>query len=295
MPKYDSLEKVSGKAQYLIDLKLPGMLYGKILRSKHAHAKIISVDTRRAEELEGVVGVITAKDVPKIKFGFLKDNVALKGERVLSYRDEVAAVAAVDEETARKAVELIEVEYERLDAVFDPLEAMKEEPADSRRDARQCRKDPFSFRAGRPEAIFQRGDVVVVENTFKLQFHTHTALGTMGALASYDSNGTLTVWANTQAPFMYQREMAEAVGIPGDKVRVIQPYIGGSFGRGMDLYPIDVITAFLAIKTGRPIKIQCTREEDTQFLAHEAASHNQAENRRIQRRQASRKTGRGLP
>src|SRR5208282_5967651 len=77
VPKYDSLEKVSGKAQYLIDLKFPGMLYGKILRSKYAHAKIISVDTRRAEELEGVVAVITARDVPKIKFGFLKDNVAL--------------------------------------------------------------------------------------------------------------------------------------------------------------------------------------------------------------------------
>ena len=126
MPKYDSLEKVSGKAEYLVDLKLPSMLYGKILRSKYPHARINSIDTRRAEELEGVVVVITAKDIPRTKFGFLKDNVALKGEKVLSYRDEIAAVAAVDEETAKKAIELIEVEYERLDAVFDPLEAMKE-------------------------------------------------------------------------------------------------------------------------------------------------------------------------
>ena len=159
--------------------------------------------------------------------------------------------------------------------MFDPLEAMKEgAPQIHEETPGNVAKIPFSFRAGRPEAIFQRRDVVVVEDTFSLQFHTHTALGTMGALASYDANGTLTVWANTQAPFMYQREMADAVGIPGDKVRVIQPYIGGSFGRGMDLYPIDVITAFLAMKTGRPVKIQYTREEESQFLAHEAASHN---------------------
>ena len=94
---------------------------------------------------------------------------------------------------------------------------------------------------------------------------THTALGTMGALASYDSNGSLTMWANTQAPFMYQRDIADALGIPGEKVRVIQPFIGGAFGRGMDLYPVDVIAALLSMKTGRPVKIQYSREEDLSF------------------------------
>ena len=103
---------------------------------------------------------------------------------------------------------------------------------------------------------------------------THTALGTMGALASCDANGNLTVWANTQAPFMYQRELAEALGIPGEKVRVIQPFIGGAFGRGMDLYPVDVITALLSMKTGKPVKIQFSREEDLQLLSDETARPN---------------------
>jgi len=266
VPKYDSLEKVSGKAQYLIDLKLPGMLYGKILRSKHAHARIVSINTRRAEELEGVVAVITARDCPQNKFGFLKDNMPLKRDKVLSFRDEVAAVAAVDEETASRAIELIDVEYERLDAVFNPIDAMKEgAPQIHEETPGNVARIPFSFRAGKPEAVFQRSEVVVQEDTFALQFHTHTALGTMGALASYDSSGSLTVWANTQAPFMYQREIAEALGIPGERVRVIQPYIGGTFGRGMDLYPVDVITAILSMKTGRPVKIQYSREEDLSF------------------------------
>jgi len=266
VPKYDSLEKVTGRAQYMIDLKLPGMLYGKILRSRYAHARILKIDTSSAEELEGVVAVITAKDTPKIRFGFMKDNLPLKEGRVLSYRDEIAAVAAVDEETARKAIELIDVEYERLPAVFDPLEAMKDgAPQLHEESPGNVAKIPFSFRAGDAERVFARTDAVVVENTFKLQFHTHTALGTMGALASYDAKGILTVWANTQAPFMYQREIAEALGIPGERVRVIQPYIGGSFGRGMDLYPLDVITALLSMKTGRPVKILLSREEDLSF------------------------------
>jgi CO/xanthine dehydrogenase Mo-binding subunit len=264
--KYDSLEKVTGRAQYLIDLKLPGMLYGKILRSRYAHARILKIDTSKAEKIPGVIAVITAKDTPKIKFGFLKDNLPLKDVKVLSYRDEVAAVAAVDLETASRAIEAIEVEYDRLPTVFDPLEAMKDgAPLLHEENGGNIAKIPFSFRAGDVEAIFQREDAVVDESQFKLQFMTHVALGTMGALASYDSSGRLTVYANTQAPFMYQREIAEALGISGDKVRVIQPFIGGAFGRGMDLYPVDVIAALLSMKTRRPVKILFSREEDLSY------------------------------
>ena len=240
--KYDSLEKVTGRAQFLLDLKVPGMLHGKILRSRYAHARILSIDTSKAEKLEGVFAVITAKDTPKIKFGFMKDNLPLKDTFVLSYRDEIAAVAAADEATATRALELIEVEYERLPAFFDPFEAMKPGTRQLHEDAeKNIAKIPFSFRAGDPDAVFRRKDSIVVENSFRVHFMTHTALGTMGALASYDSNGSLTMWANTQAPFMYQKDIADALGIPGEKVRVIQPFIGGAFGRGMDLYPVDVI------------------------------------------------------
>jgi CO/xanthine dehydrogenase Mo-binding subunit len=126
-------------------------------------------------------------------------------------------------------------------------------------------KIPFRFRAGDPESVFKRKDTITVENTFKVHFMTHTALGTMGALASFGSDGKLTVWANTQAPFMYQRELADALGISGENVQVIQPFIGGAFGRGMDLYPVDIIAALLSMKTGRPVKILFSREEDLSF------------------------------
>ncbi len=264
--KYDSLEKVTGKAQFLLDIKLPGMLYGKILRSRYPHAKILRVDASKAEALQGVYAVITAKDTPKIRFGFMKDNLPLKDGVVLSCRDEIAAVAAVDEATASRAVELIEVEYERLSAYFDPLEAMAPDSLQLHEAAENnVAKIPFSFKAGDPEAVFKRKDAVIAENSFKVHFMTHTALGTMGALASCDLEGNVTMWTNTQAPFMYQRELADALGIPGERVRVIQPYIGGAFGRGMDLYPVDVITALLSMKTGRPVKIQFSREEDLSF------------------------------
>lgn len=264
--KYDALEKVTGRAEYLIDLKLPGMLYGKILRSRYAHARILKIDTSRAEKFPGVVAVITAKDTPKIKFGFMKDNLPLKEGKVLSYRDEVAAVAAVDEETAIRALEEIEVEYERLPAVFDPLEAIKEKaPKLHEENGGNVAKIPFSFRAGDVKTVFERNDVLIDESEFILQFMTHVALGTMGAVASCDANGRLTVYANTQAPFMYQREIAEALGIPGETVRVIQPFIGGAFGRGMDLYPVDLIAAMLSMKTKRPVKILFSREEDLSY------------------------------
>ncbi len=266
VPKYDSFEKVTGRAQFLIDLKLPGMLHGKILRSRYAHAKILNIDTSRAEAIPGVVAVLTAKDTPRIKFGFMKDNLPLKEGKVLSYRDEVAAVAAIDEETAIKALDAIEVEYERLPAVFDPLEAMKENaPKLHEENGGNLAKIPFSFRAGDVESVFERKDVIVDDGEFRLHFMTHVALGTMGALASCDSSGRLTIYANTQAPFMYQREIAEALGISGDRVRVIQPFIGGAFGRGMDLYPVDVIAAMLSMKTKRPVKILFSREEDLSY------------------------------
>src|SRR5487761_476351 len=126
VPKYDALEKVNGRAQYLIDLKLSGMLHGKILRSKYAHARILNIDISKAEALDGVVAVITAKDTPKIKFGFMKDNLPLKEKTTLSHRDEIAAVAAIDEQIAGRAIELIEVEYETLPPIHGAIEAIKE-------------------------------------------------------------------------------------------------------------------------------------------------------------------------
>jgi xanthine dehydrogenase molybdenum-binding subunit len=263
VPKYDATQKVTGHADYMLDLKLPGMLHGKILRSRYPHARITKIDTSKAKSLSGVVAVITSADTPRIRFGFMKDNIPLKDGKVLSYRDEVAAVAAVDEETAARAIELIDVEYEELPPIFDPLEAMKDgAPRLHDECERNIVKLPFRFMHGGTEGMFSGKEVVSVEDTFRLHFITHAALGTMGVVASSGPDGRLTMWSNTQAPFMYQRELAGALGIPAEKVRVIQPYIGGSFGRGMDVYPVDCIAALLSTKTGSPVKIVFSREED---------------------------------
>src|SRR5207245_7952790 len=139
-------------AQFLSDLKLPGMLYGKILRSKYSHARIKKINPRQAQELEGVAAIITANDTPKIKFGFLKDNLPLKDQKVLSPRDEIAAVAAIDEETAIRAVDLIEVEYEQLPAVFDPIESLKKDaPILHDENPNNLANIPFHFKSGDPD------------------------------------------------------------------------------------------------------------------------------------------------
>ena len=126
VPKVDAFDKVTGSVIFGHDMKLPGMLHGKILRSRHAHARIVGIDTRKARSLPGVKAVITAADVKCGNLGFLGDHPVLKGGKVRSYRDEVAAVAAVSEEAAEEACRLIKVKYEPLPAVFDAFEAMKD-------------------------------------------------------------------------------------------------------------------------------------------------------------------------
>lgn len=262
IPKIDATDKVTGSAQFLIDIELPNMLYGKILRSAYPHARIVRINTEKAEKVLGVIAVITAQDTPLIKFGFMKDQLPLKHGKVKSVRDEVAAVAATDDEIASRALELVEVDYEELQPVFDPYDAMKTDAPIIHEDTNTNVVNlPFRFKHGDVETAF-KDCYRVVENTFKVNFVTTAALGTMGCIARFDQTGDLTVWTNTQAPFEYQKDLAEAVGIPGSRVRVIQPKIGGSFGRGMDVYPVDIITVLLAKKTGRPVKIIFNREEE---------------------------------
>ncbi|MCJ7798017.1 MAG: hypothetical protein MUQ56_14860, partial [Thermoleophilia bacterium] len=126
IPKADAGEKVIGRSEFIHDFTLPGMLFGKILYSTRPHAKILSIDTTEAEKFPGVKAVLTAHNSPEIRFGLLKDNMALKKDRVRSYRDEVAAVAATTPEIAEQALKLIRVEYEDLPTVFDPEEALAE-------------------------------------------------------------------------------------------------------------------------------------------------------------------------
>ena len=261
-PKKDGAEKVTGRTRYLHDLALPRLAHGKIVRARHPHARLVRVDTRRAAALPGVLAVLTAEDVQQDRFGFARDQTALKAGKVRCIRDEIAAVAAETPALAEEAAALIEVEYEELPAVFDPTEALRpdaprvhDERADNHTDLR------YQFSHGDVDRAFAEA-AVVVEGTYRLNFVTTCCLETMVALAEWDAQGHLTMWSTTQVPFLYQRGLAQALGITGDRVRVIQPPVGGNFGRGLDLYPIDVIAALLARRVGRPVKVEFERLEE---------------------------------
>jgi 4-hydroxybenzoyl-CoA reductase alpha subunit len=266
VPKLDAIDKVTGRAIYGHDMKLPRMLYGKILRSERAHARILNIDTSRAEKLPGVKAVITGNDIPDIRVGFAKDNPILKTGKVRSFRDEIAAVAAVDEDTAQEALELIRVEYEDLPAVFDPEEAMKPgAPLIHEKAERNILSIMTqSYFHGDVEKGFAESDVVI-EDRFTLTWVAHCCMGTSFCLASFDNSGNLTVWSSTQMPFMSQRELSTALKIPPDKIRVIKTTIGGGFGSKLDTYPYEPICVLLAQMTGRPVRVTFTREEE--FIA----------------------------
>ncbi|MCL5935397.1 MAG: xanthine dehydrogenase family protein molybdopterin-binding subunit [Firmicutes bacterium] len=262
--KPDAWDKVTGRTQYLDDLVFPRMLVGKVLRSRLPHARIRHIDTGRALSLPGVKAIITAQDMPPHKIGFGYDHPPLKGDKVRCIGDEVAAVAAVDEDTALEALELIRVDYEELPALFDPLEAMQPGAALVHEDRESNISLTYNFAHGGPEEALEKA-YAVVEERFVLPFITSCCLDTHGCLAFYDNAGKLTLWTPTQAPSIYHREMAEALGIPGAKIRVIKPAIGGAFGSKLDMYPFEVACAVLAEKTGQPVKIIFSREEE--FIA----------------------------
>ena len=265
VPKRDGADKVTGRTRYLHDLELPRLAHGKILRALHPHARIVRLDTRRAAALPGVLAVITGTDVEQHPFGFAKDQLALKTGKVRCVRDEVAAVAAESPALAEEALTLIEVEYAELPSVFDPLRAVRpgaplvhEERATNHTDLR------YQFTHGDVERAFATA-AAVVDGEYRLNFVTPACLGTMVAIADWDAEGRLTMSSTTQVPFLYQRDLAQALGITGDRVRVLQPPVGGNFGRGLDLYPIDVIAALLARRARRPVKIEFERLEE--FIA----------------------------
>ncbi len=277
VPKKDAPLKATGAAVYIQDMKVPGMLYGKILYSKYPHAKILKIDTGKAETLPGVKVVLTGADVPNnFKFGFLKDNPPLKTGKVLSTRDEMAAVAAISPEIAEEALDLIEVEYEELPGIFDPLEAMKEgAPLVHEEFKSNVLKMPWKFVAGDVEAA-KKESAFIAEDTFSTQWVTHCCLGTSGCIASFDVNNNLTMYSNTQIPSLAQNDFLEALkafGLKNKRVRVIQCVIGGGFGSKLDTYAYEYIAILLALKTRKPVKIVFSREEEF-FATSPAAVHD---------------------
>ena len=264
-------DKAAGRAIYIHDFSRPGMLHGKIKFSEHAHARILNVDTSRAERLPGVKAVITAYNTPEVRIGFMRDNTALKKGKVRQFRDEIAAVAAIDPEIAAEAVELIDVEYEPLPGVFSPADAMRDgaplvHDIDPRGKPRTDNRLPLRFHHESGDWKAARdASAHVVEGEFSTQLIQQSCMGTAGCVAEFDMNQNLTMWAKTQIPFLAQRDfnqMLGEIGLKGRNSRVVVPAIGGSFGSGLDTHAYEYISILLALRTGRPVKIVYTRDEE---------------------------------
>ncbi|MDE0030463.1 MAG: xanthine dehydrogenase family protein molybdopterin-binding subunit [Deltaproteobacteria bacterium] len=264
-PALEGAAKVTAEALYLEDLHEPGMLHGKILRSPLPHARIRGIDTSRAERLPGVIAVITADDMPDIKFSFVPefaDKVPLcaPGRTVRYAGDEVAAVAALDERTAEEAARLIEVDYEPLEPVLD-LEAALSPDSPEVHDGGNLAYEVHKAE-GDIDAAFAGCDLVV-EEEFETARQSHAVMETRGCIAWYGATGQLTVWHQTQAPHTLRAEIARTLGIPQRQVRVIQPETGGGFGARLVMNVMVPIAATLSRKSGgRPVRIVNTRDEE---------------------------------
>ncbi len=273
LPRLDSIGKVTGDTKYTDDMLLPGMLYGKILRSPYSHARIIKIDTAKAERLPGVRAVITGKDISDIPHGllrikgappFFRDKYAIAKEKVRYIGDEVAAVAAIDEDIAMDALDLIEVEYEVLPAVFDPIEALKPgapKVHDKYAETEGNLSTSTNFSFGDIEKGFAESDLVL-EDHFEMQFVCHTPLEPHSVIADFSHSGDVTLWLSTQVPFLDQVVVAETLEVPVSRVRVIKPPVGGGFGGKADTHSLFPIAALLSKKSGKPVKIIHTREEE---------------------------------
>ena len=266
--KVDGLAKATGQAIYADDIALPGMLHAKTLRSPHAHALIKSIDTTRAAALPGVHAVITGADMP-IKYGVIPwtpDENALATDKVRFIGDEVAAVAALDEDTAQAACELIDVEYEVLHAYLDPREALEraDPPIHANKRGDNVSKH-VALTFGDVDAARESADLVVSDD-YSFHGSTHTPIEPHCAVAQVGANGLLTLWSATQITHYVHRALAAVLELPPQMIRVVQPCLGGAFGGKSDPFSLEFCVAKLAQRTGRPVKMLWTREEV--FYAH---------------------------
>lgn len=268
MRKVEGLDKSTGRAVYTDDIVLPGMLHGKILRSPHPHARIVSIDTSEAEALEGVHAVVTGQDMATA-YGIIPwtpDEYPLCTDRVRYIGDGVAAVAAIDEDTAILALDLIRVEYEELPAFHDPFAALEadgsipyiHEPKKEGWNGNVTKKVKLEF--GEVDTGLDEADVVV-EGEYFFEGTTHAAIEPHCAIGLFEGNGKLTVWSATQVPHYLHRELARVLEVDPAKVRVIQPLVGGAFGGKSEPFDLEFCVGKLAMLTGRPVKILYTREE----------------------------------
>ena len=281
LPRADSWEKVTGQAVYALDFKLPGMLYAKVLRSPLAHARVLNVDTEKAARLKGVRALATGRESNLRRYGgAIADSYFIAWDKVRFIGEPVAALAAVDEDTASEALELIKVDYEELPPVFDSVAAMEPTAPLLHQGLAEYRCSPraqpvpgtniagfFKLRKGDIQSGFAQADEIF-EKEYRCQKAQHCPMEVHNATAKADASGKITVWTCTQAPFLVRASLCEGLGVASDKIRVIATYCGGGFG-GKTGARMEPLAALLALKAnGRPVKAVMTREEE--FTAAEA-------------------------
>ncbi|MFH2045813.1 MAG: molybdopterin cofactor-binding domain-containing protein [Pseudomonadota bacterium] len=266
----DSAIKATGSAKFAGDFILPGMLIGKILRSPLPHAKILNIDTSKALKLKGVRAVVTGKDITDVPHGIMRveplpeiirDKFSLAKQKVRFIGDEVAAVAAVDEDTAMEALELIKVDYEELPALFDIYEAMKPDAIQIHEYFPGNISTMTAFHHGDVDKAFAESDFIL-EDKYETQQTYHSYIEPHAVTAEYYASGDVTIWPSTQTPFYDKVCIAETIGIPVNKVRIIKPHVGGGFGGKGDVHSLFPVSALLSKITGKPVTISYTREED---------------------------------
>lgn len=282
VPRRDGVDKTTGRGMFTSDVSMPGMLFGRILRSPVPHAKIKSIDTSEAEKLPGVKAVVHHWNTPKNRYNtavpmFLTipqltpvcDQLTFD-DTVRYVGDEVAAVAATSEEIAEQALALIKVEYEELPAVYDPKEAMKDEAPvfhpDCTPEGKNIPGEIIRIPVGDVEEGFKEADVII-EEEFQLPIVKQVQMETMSAVAKIDGDGQITCYSTSQTPHPSRAILAKAFDVPASKIRVLAPpYVGGGFGVRIGLSAkAEPIAIALAMKTGRPVKVVYNRKED--FIA----------------------------
>ena len=289
----DGADKVTGRAIYGADMRLAGMLHGKVLRSPHAHARIRSIDTSKAKALPGVKAVVTARDMPKAEdrmanLGEMSVNVkhlsnnALAYDKVLYRGHAVAAVAAVNVHIAEEALSLIEVDYEVLPAAIDVLRAMKDDAPILHEDQKtlelgqQTDKvsnivNHFQHKLGEPASGFAEADVII-EREFDTATVHQGYIEPHNATAMWNEEGHLSIWTSTQGAFVVQRQVAEVLGISVSQVSVTPCEIGGGFGGKISVY-LEPVAAILSREAGRPVKLIMSRIEEFEGTGPTPASH----------------------
>lgn len=272
--RVDGYEKVTGCAKFADDLQMPGMLYAKIKKSSIAHGRILSIDTSKAESFKGVKAVITGKDVPNRVGLYLEDKTFLAVDRVRFIGEAVAAVAAETQEIADEAVELIDVQYEEMPAVFNAFDALKvgapllHENLGNYKYGSIFFPEPgtnisnhYKIRKGDVEKGFEKADMII-ENKFYVPHIQHAPLENHTVIALTEPTGKITVWSACQSPYAVRRALSVAFKVPLNKIRVVSHYVGGGFGCKAGTTLEGIAIPLSRRLCGKPVKLSFTREED---------------------------------